>query len=626
MKHQVITVEELRKSFPHDRYETILPNQEESFAAIAKNNGVLTIEAPTGSGKTGTGYTFLKALQRRGEEGALLYITQNKYQVAQVKLFHPDVKIAYGRNEHPCLYYKKEDGSPKFKADEIPCSFLVHHPTRPCGHYVHQDTGKTVVPGAEPCPYFQQKFEIRQPGVIGCVTGAFALFAQVFQQQFGELAGTVIDEAHKIARAIRSVLSYDITDYHLELCIKLCREIGADEEAAGLDEFRKALIRIVERRQGNKKYLNKPLLTQAEIQELMDVVCSINEKDLKQKVFQAMREGQLDDEEQMETLKHMEVILRDLRRYIISLGYAIPTEKRGALNYLYAYYEKEKEKPDESEAENKRKKVRYRLVVKAYKVTGLVRKLLGKRSLAMSATIGNEVFAMETGIDSPVVRLKSDFVAANARVYLPIDTADLSKNNRGKGQPGKTMGRIAEACGKFADEGFRSLVLVVSNEEREMFRKIAEEHELDVRTYGNGVTAKDMAVRFRNGDGMVLVGTFAQYGEGYDLPDGIAPVTHILRPAWPHIHNPETQFEEERFGNGRWALWSWRVMIEALQGRGRNIRSKVDRGVTIFYSQSFRRFLFASLPGWLQPSYRGEWRLERCIDDSLELLREKKAA
>lgn len=623
MKHQVITVEELRENFPHDRYETILPNQDQSFVAIAKHDGVVTIEAPTGSGKTGTGYTFLKTLRSRGEEGALLYIAPSKTLVTQVKLLHPDVKIAFGRNEHPCLYYKNEDGTPKFKADEIPCSFLVHHPTKPCPHYVHQDTGKTVVPGVPPCAYFEQKFEVRQPGSISVMTGAFALFAQVFQQQFGELAGTVIDEAHKITRSIRSVLSYDITDYHLELCVKLCREIGADEEAAGLDEFRTALIRIVERRQTNKRLKNKSLLTQAEIQELMDVVCSIDETGLKQKVFQAMQEGQLDEEEQMETLKHMEVILRDLRRYIISLGYAIPTEKRGALNYLYAYYEK---KADESEKENKKKKVRYRLVVKAYKVTGLVRKLLGKRSLAMSATIGNEVFAMETGINSPVVRLKSDFAAANARIYLPTDTANLSKNNRGKGQPGKTMWRIAEACGKFALEGFRSLVLVVSNEEREMFRKIAEEYGLDVRTYGDGVTAKEMAVRFRDGVGTVLVGTFAQYGEGYDLPDGIAPVTHILRPAWPHVHNPETQFEKERFGNGRWALWSWRVMIEALQGRGRNIRSKVDRGVTIFYSQSFRRFLFASLPEWLQLSYRGEWRLERCIEDSLELFRGKKAA
>jgi Rad3-related DNA helicase len=320
----------------------------------------------------------------------------------------------------------------------------------------------------------------------------------------------------------------------------------------------------------------------------------------------------------METLKHMETVLRDLQRYVTSLGYAIPTEQRAALNYLYAYYKKED--PEDSD---RKQKVRYRLVVKAYKVTGMVKKMLGPRSLAMSATIGNNVFAMETGIDSPVVRLKSDFAASHTRICMPTDTADLAKNNRGKGQPGKTMWRIAEACGAFAEHGHRSLVLVVSNEERMMFHKIAAEYGLDVRTYGNGIAAKDMAVRFRDGEGIVLVGTFAQYGEGYDLPGGIAPITHILRPGWPNPTSPETQFEEERFRNGRWALWTWRVMIEALQGRGRNVRSKTDRGVTIFYSQQFRNFLFASLPEWLYPSYRGEWRLEKCIEDSIALLDEE---
>ena len=617
MKHQVITVAELLASFPHDHYPEVLLNQQQSFEAIAQHDGTVTIEAPPGSGKTATGYTFLNALRRRKEPGALLFVVPSKVIALQVLKFHPDVKVAFGRNEHPCLYYKDAEGVTKPKqADEVPCSFLVHHPTRPCQHYVDQGTGKTHEPGAEPCPYFFQKFEARQPGTIAVVTGAFALFAQVFQRQFGELlAGTVIDEAHKIARAFRSVLSYDITDYHIELCVKMCRDIGADEEAAGLDEFRKTLIRIVDRRQANRRLKNQPLLKRDEVQELLDVLQCINEKKLEHNVKQAIRDGKLDVEEQMETLKHMETILRDLRRYITSLGYAIPTEKRGALNYLYAYYRKEK--PEETD---KGQKVRYRLVVKAYRVTGLVQKLLGKRSLTMSGTIGSKVFCMETGIESPIVHLKSDFEAENTRIYLPIDTADLSKNKAGQGQPGKTMRRIAEACGKLAEQGHRSLILVVSNDEREQMYRIAQEYGLDAQTYGNSIAPKDMAVNFKNGEGTVLIGTIAQYGEGLDMKEGIAPVTHVLRPAWPNPIDPEAQFEKERFGNNRWALWTWRVMTDAQQNRGRNVRSKVARGVTIFYSQSFRKFLFSSLAEWLQPSYRGEWRLERCIEDTIEVL------
>ena len=85
MNHQVITVAELLASFPHDRYTEVLPNQAEAFAAIAKHNGVLTLEAPTASGKTGVGYTFLNALRRRGEKGALMFIAPNKTIVTQVQ-------------------------------------------------------------------------------------------------------------------------------------------------------------------------------------------------------------------------------------------------------------------------------------------------------------------------------------------------------------------------------------------------------------------------------------------------------------------------------------------------------------------------------------------------------------
>ena len=70
----------------------------------------------------------------------------------------------------------------------------------------------------------------------------------------------------------------------------------------------------------------------------------------------------------------------------------------------------------------------------------------------------------------------------------------------------------------------------------------------------------------------------------------------------------------------RWRLWNWRVMIEALQVRGRNIRGPQDLGVTFFISEQFRRFLFASLPEWLQPAYRGEHTFEEAVTETEELL------
>ena len=82
-----------------------------------------------------------------------------------------------------------------------------------------------------------------------------------------------------------------------------------------------------------------------------------------------------------------------------------------------------------------------------------------------------------------------------------------------------------------------------------------------------------------------------------------------------------TQFEERRFSHGHcWALWRWRVMIQALQVRGRNIRTEDDMGVCIFVSQQFRKFLYTSLPEWLKSAYEGKKSMEEVIADTIKML------
>jgi Rad3-related DNA helicase len=101
----------------------------------------------------------------------------------------------------------------------------------------------------------------------------------------------------------------------------------------------------------------------------------------------------------------------------------------------------------------------------------------------------------------------------------------------------------------------------------------------------------------------------------------MAPVIFFLRPGYPSPKDPEVQFEERRFGGAVWRVRNWRVMIEALQVRGRNIRSATDRGSTIFISQHFRKFLYASLPEWLKDAYRGDVTFEEAKQETLELLK-----
>lgn len=105
---------------------------------LVSEHGSITIESPTGSGKTAVEYAILNAASLRGKR-PLFLITPNKTILQQISQEFPDLKIALGRNEHLCHYYDNklpEDKRPR--ADEIPCSLLVD-----CPHRVDQATGKT---------------------------------------------------------------------------------------------------------------------------------------------------------------------------------------------------------------------------------------------------------------------------------------------------------------------------------------------------------------------------------------------------------------------------------------------------------------------------------------------------
>jgi Rad3-related DNA helicase len=182
------------------------------------------------------------------------------------------------------------------------------------------------------------------------------------------------------------------------------------------------------------------------------------------------------------------------------------------------------------------------------------------------------------------------------------------------------MRRIARVAKKLANNGIRSLHVTVSNEEREKLLALMNEEGVKAISYGNGVTAKQAAIRFKDGEGDALVGTMSNFGEGVDLPRQTAPAIFVLRPGYPPPDDPRTQFEERRYGNNRWAIWNWRVMLSVLQVRGRNIRSEDDLGVTFFISQQFRRSVFASLPQTLQVSYKGDLTLDQCVKEAIELV------
>ncbi|HSX58486.1 MAG TPA: helicase C-terminal domain-containing protein [Candidatus Saccharimonadales bacterium] len=591
-----LTFDELSSAFPR-QYREMHPNQREAFERIAQVGGSVTLEAPTGSGKTAIGYATLRALAERGE-GPLFYVVPNKALVGQVHTLHRDLTEVYGRNEYECLYFPEEN----YRADEIPCLLLTD-----CVHRVDQETGETFGRGRR-CPYYWAKYQAKQSPIVVC-TMAFYLFTQLFSREWEEPAGLVIDEAHQIAKVVRNALSFEISGYHLARAIRLL-EPFAPEGAAGLEEFLSTMNRIVRVKRSN----TPSLLEDTEVQELLMVLMLIDHDLLQRRLQSAVTSGAIDVGQHVEVLTRVERIVRDLVRYLRAFEFSLPTENRNPLNYTFAYHERE---PVEG------RRVNNRLVVKAYHVAPLVRSLLSSSmTLAYSATIGDEnIFGFETGIRQPTFHFGSDFPNENTRVFMPTNTPNLAMQSRGRRDLANSIRRMARACRRFNDAGHRCLVIVVSDAERQRFLRMAIEEGVDVVTYGDGVSARLAAERFRDrGDGGVLCGTAANYGEGIDLPDGRAPVIFFLRPAYPSPQDPATQFEERRFGSRRWSVWNWRVMMEALQVRGRNVRGATDLGVTFFISQQFRRFLYGSLPNWLQPAYRGELTFDEGIEEALEVL------
>ncbi len=591
-----LTFEELSSAFPR-QYRQMHPNQREAFRRIAQARGSVTIEAPTGSGKTAIGYTVLRALAARGE-GPLFYVVPNRALVGQVHTLHRDLVEVYGRHEYECLYFPEQN----YRADEIPCSLLTD-----CAHRVDQETGQTFGRGRR-CPYYWAKYQAKQSQIVVC-TMAFYLFTQLFSREWGEPAGLVIDETHQIAKVFRNALSFEISDYHLESAIRLL-EPFAPEGAAGLEVFLETMNRIVRIKRSN----TPSLLEDTEIEELLMTLMLIDHNRLRQGLSTAVTSGSIDVSQHVEVLTRVDRIVRDLVRYLRAFEFSLPTEDRHPLNYTFAYYDREQVVG---------RRVNNRLVVKAYHVAPLVRSLLSSRmTLAYSATIGDEnIFALETGIRQPTYHFGSDFPNENTRVFMPTNTPNLAMQARGRRDLANTIRRIARACRRFNDAGHRCLVVVVSDAERQRFLRMAAEEGVDVVSYGDGVSARAAAERFRDrGEGGVLCGTVANYGEGIDLPDGKAPVIFFLRPAYPSPNDPATQFEERRFGSRRWSVWNWRVMMEALQVRGRNVRSTTDLGVTFFMSQQFRRFLYGSLPNWLQPAYRGDLTFDEGVEEALEVL------
>ncbi|OHA19573.1 MAG: hypothetical protein A3C08_02725 [Candidatus Taylorbacteria bacterium RIFCSPHIGHO2_02_FULL_47_18] len=582
-------------------------SEQESSLRFIAGHGSSVHELWTGVGKTEIATTLAKTAAKHFQKCVVTVPT--KTIADQYRERFPDVfTVAFGRSDFLCFLYERDktnltrESKTKFTADEIP-----HTICRVCPHFVDQETGKVQEKGALACPYYLQNHQAKVSRKPVLTTFAFYLFKRLFSKDFPEPDLLVIDEGHRVPELVRSALSYDITDWHLEQAISILEKVEEHETAAALEHFRKRMIEIVRKK-------HRILLDAEEISALIKILETIDGGALSRSIAKAIKSDAIEAEDNLEIFKKVEGVALNLRRYIRSLEFSLPLANRGALAYTYAYHEKE---------ETKDKRVINKLVVCSHYVAALVKKcLLGKTTVALSATIGDsEIFGQESGIQFPFLSLPPSFPPENTAVYMPTDTPNLAFKEQKHGTVTNVMRRMARATKKLARQGIHSLHVVVANKEREKLVALMEEEGVKAVSYGNGVTAREAALRFREGEGDCLVGTSANFSEGIDLPKQIAPAIFALRPPYMPMYEPRSMFEEQRYGSRRWAIWNWRVQLFVLQVRGRNIRRVDDLGVVFFISQQFRRIVFSALPKTLQVAYKGDLTLDQCVKEALALVR-----
>lgn len=624
--------------------------QEQSFRFIGQH-GSCVVEGPTGMGKGAVAFVTVTAAARKLDSQAF-WIVPTKALVQQFKAEFPELTVAYGRNEYACAW-AAEDFDPELKSPITPAE-LVQLQTNPnaikvsdvatmvchrCPHYVDPESGTTNTPGVPGCPYYVQKHRVRHADRVLC-TMSFYLYRFVFlprKERAKQLPATlVIDEVHRLPKVVRYSLSYDITDYHLSQSIEVLERLGdaTEDEVKTLKRFRTAMKRIAKAK--GRRASVETLLEDDEIQRLIDILDPIDTDALGNKIKSAISQGIIRPKEDLAAIKRLEVLVRDIRRYVRAFMYSIDWvsehgEERRPLNYTCSFYRSEQEVVQVAEETGDlrfRKKVTHKLVIHASHVASLIRKcLLAPFTVGLSATIGNEdIFSFITGIGFPILRLESAFPIDNRRIYAPTDTPSLAfdapASRRHKTQMLRQIARCARWLSDGRRGGFRSLVVVVSEEERQKFMTLASQEGLTVATYGNGVEAKDAATDFKAGEGTVLLGTSAHYSEGIDLPAGLAPVILFLRPGFPNPNAPEQLFRMRRFGKSTtWKLNWYDVTQQINQTAGRNIRSQSDLGVIVLIDRRFHRYTLPALPKWLEQAYRGTFDWDACLDDTVKLLK-----
>ena len=201
-------------------YDSWRPNQYRALESLAEHDeGLLCLQAPTGSGKTG----IALAWGLSGGDERTLILTQRNTELAQyeriVGFEHPDVAFIRGQRHYHCLLRGNPDDYRRAPAlPEEPCqSGKPHCDLTDCGWPRFDDDApchdmkkpQEECPFYRECPYIRAREAARKASVVVTNYG-YGIYALGLDKIVGKFDRLVADEAHDLLAILTDICTLQL--------------------------------------------------------------------------------------------------------------------------------------------------------------------------------------------------------------------------------------------------------------------------------------------------------------------------------------------------------------------------------------------------------------------------------
>jgi Rad3-related DNA helicase len=530
------------------------PQQTEAMnlidAAFASGKRVVSLEMPTGGGKSFITQAFARRVRAEGGSTHFLTIQKILQEQYAVDFPAPEIEILKGRANYECTHADAEEqyGKPMDAANGV-CKKLNKGILPDCIEppYTPQDAVTFEPPiEAHRCPYWKQ--------LTKCIRSPITLFnfsSFLFQQRIGRFGVRdlmVIDEAHNIEGQLMNFVELMLREKDLDLIgVRIDKKITTSEQLVMWLREKEVMQRLADRIGTEKKGVP-------------------NTEDISEDLAAAEHQA----------LQNLQMKLKNFFTYLEMTDWIVETQ--------------------EKEFHGRKEK---RLVCRPLYAKDFAHDLLfskGKRILAVSATIlSKRVWASNLGLKSDEVefiQMGTDFPKEKRPIHLEYVGSMNYKHKH------KTLPKLIDWIKNVLlprHEGERGIIHSHSFDILNAIRKGVPSDRFIFHESGQD-KREVLALHAERPDSIIVAPAFH---EGVDLKDDLSRFQVIAKVPYP---STQDKIIGERLSrDGEW--YGWVSALKLVQSYGRSVRSKTDYAVTYLIDEGFKFFRSRNshlLPPWFK--------------------------